>query len=156
MLDSLLDQARARLADVPREVLGQWHTPKKILGVARAERIIRVGDAWHVGALLIDDTAVYSVGEIIRAQDPGRRGYTAESQRERAAVRAAALLGGIDEGTVVHLGWERLDLAALTAGREAGPLSMAGDVPMIRWSAAGSPIPLEGYLAERVDLLLGQ
>lgn len=154
-LAALFAQARSRLADAPRERLGAWRTPRKILGMGAEPRIEMVGEAWHVGALLITDDAVAAVGEIIRAQDPGRRGYTAESARERARVRAAALRGKIPAGAVVHVGWEPVDLAVVAAGGTSGPLSVVDGTPMIRWSAAGAPTPLAGYLSERIDLLLG-
>lgn len=154
VFDPILDDARARLRGARREVLGQWRTPRKVLGIGGDPKIVEVGDAWHVGALLLTDDAVFAVGEIIRSQDPGRRGYTAESARERAAIRAAALRGRIPAGTVVHVGWRELDLPAIEGGSADPLLSVTGGVPMIRWSTAGSPTPLAGYLAERVDLLV--
>ncbi len=153
-LADLFTAARVRLAAVPRETLGEWRTPKAVFGVARAPRIVDVGSAWHVGALLIGDDEVWSVGEIVRAQDPGRRGYAAESARARAEVRAAALRGKIPEGAVVHLGYEPIDLRAVTAGESSGPLRIVDGEPMIRWSTAGGFAPLAGYLDERVGLLV--
>lgn len=153
-LARLFADARARLHEAPREVLGQWNTPRAVLGIKRAPRIVDVGRAWHVGRLLLTEDHVLAVGDVIRAQDPGRRGYTAESARERAEVRAAAVLGHIPEGTVVHVGWEALDLSAVAAGEASGPLSVVDGVPMIRWSTAGAITPLAGYLNERVELLL--
>lgn len=146
----LFDDARTRLAGAPQDALGQWSTPRAVLGMKRQPRITAVGQAWHVGVLLIDATRVFAVGDIIRAQDPGRRGYTAESARARAEVRAAAVLGKIPEGTVVHVGWQELDLSAA----ESGPLRLVDGVPMVRWSSAGGFTPLAGYLSERVDLLV--
>lgn len=151
----MLDGVRARLADAPRETLGEWRTPRKFLGLGGDPKIVPVGSAWHVGALLIGDDLVAAVGEVLRAAEPVRRGYTAESARERAAVRAAAFRGGNPAGSVVHVGWEALDLGVVAAGGASGPLSLSDGTPMIRWSAAGGLMPLEPYLRERVDLLLG-
>lgn len=153
-LEALFDAARARLQGVPKETLGVWRTPRKILGMGAEPRIEPVGEAWHVGALLIGDDYVAAVGEIIRSKDPGRRGYTAESARERAAVRAAALRGRIPEGAVVHVGWSAVDLGLLGAGESQPPISVQDGIPMIRWSAAGGETPLAGYLNERVSLLV--
>lgn len=153
-LEDLFAAARGRLAAAPRETLGEWRTPRALFGVARAARIIAVGSAWHVGSLLIGDDEVWGVGEIVRAQDPGRRGYAAESARARAEVRAAALRGKIPEGAVVHLGFVPVDVRAVSAGEASGPLSMIEGVPMIRWSAAGGLAPLARYLDERVGLLV--
>lgn len=47
----------------------------------RGRRIVRVGDAWHLGVLLLTETHALATAEVLRAADPGRRGYTAESAR---------------------------------------------------------------------------
>lgn len=150
---SLFDDVRARLEGVPREGLGRIVEPRRILGVARAPRIVPVGSAWHLGILLVGDAAIMSIGEVTRAVDPGRRGYAAESARHRAELRAAALRGGFSDGDTVHFGWTELDLDAVARGEESGPLSLDSGEPMIRWSSSGAPAPLRGYLDERVELL---
>ena len=90
--------------------------PRRILGVARAPRIVRRGAAWHLGVLLLTDDAVLATGEIVRARQEARRGYTAESQRQRAELAAAARRGGFAEGETVHLGWRMLDPDVVDAG----------------------------------------
>src|SRR5690606_39390852 len=52
-----------RSSDLPTEGLGEWASARRLLGFGRAPRIVRVGEAWHVGALLIADDAVYATGE---------------------------------------------------------------------------------------------
>ena len=150
---SIFDAARVRLADLPREGLGRMTQPRRILGLARASRIVPVGSAWHLGVLLVGDSAVMATGEITRAVDPGRRGYAAESARHRAELRAAALRGGFAEGDTVHFGWTELDLDAVGRGEASGPLSVIDGLPMVRWSASGGFAPLRGYLDERIELL---
>lgn len=150
----LLDAARARLADAPREGLGVLVEPRRILGVARAPRIVPAGTAWHLGTLLLDDEKVYAVGEVVRARQEVRKGYAAQSQRERAERAAAARRGGFAEGATVHVGWQELDLDAVERGDASGPLALVGGVPSIRWSAAGGFAPLAGYLDERIALLV--
>ncbi|GGH41771.1 glutaminase [Microbacterium album] len=151
----LFVDARRRLAGVPREALGEVAEPGRIRAVLGARpRIVRVGDAWRVGILLVDDGAVYETGEVLRAADPGRRGYAAESARQRAELRAMALRGGFAEGETVHIGWRRLDLEAVAAGRADGPLAWVGDRVTIRWTSTGGRMPLSSYLSERIDLLL--
>ncbi|GAA5212606.1 glutaminase [Microbacterium kyungheense] len=147
----LLDDARARLAEAgaPREALGELVAPRRILGLARAPRIERRGSAWHLGALLLTDDAVLATGEIVRARQEARRGYTAESQRQRSELAAAARRGGFAEGETVHLGWRVLQPDAPDA-----PLALQDGIPSIRWSAAGGLMPLDAYLAERVSLLI--
>lgn len=114
---------------------------------------MRVGEAWHLGVLLLTDTHALATAEVLRAAEPGRRGYTAESARDRAERRALALRGGFREGEIAHVGWSVIDVEAVDAGGSSGPLSMIDGVPSVRWSAAGGFVPLGGYLRERVELL---
>ena len=150
----LLAHTRLRLAGAPREALGIDAQQRRILGIARAPRIVADGSVWHLGALLVGDEEVYATGEVIRSAPEVRRGYAAESQRQRAARAAAAFRGGFPEGTTVHVGWRLLDPAALDRGEASPPLAVVDAVPSIRWSAAGAYMPLERYLDERIALLL--
>ncbi|MDY0910248.1 glutaminase [Microbacterium sp. CFBP9034] len=151
---ALLDHARERLTGVPREGLGELVEPRRMLGIARAPRIVPRGTAWHLGALLLTDDAVLATGDIVRARAEARRGFTAESQRRRAELAAAARRGGFDEGATVHIGWRMLDPDAVERGEASGPLVLNDGVVAIRWSAAGGLMPLARYLDERVTLLL--
>lgn len=153
-LDEILATARARLAAAPREALGELVEPRRVLGLARAPRIVPRGSAWHFGVLLLTDDAVLATGEIVRARQEAIRGYTAESQRRRAELAAAARRGGFPEGAVVHIRWRMLDLAGIGRDTASDPLVIREGVPLVRWSAAGGYVPLEAYLAERVELLL--
>ena len=152
-LEELFDDARARLTDVARERLGELAPGRRILGIARAPRIVPQGAAWHLGVLLIGAGAVYATGEIVRAREEAPRGFTAQSQRERAELAGAARRGGFAEGEVVHVGWRELDLAAVARGEVSGPLLLVDGVPGVRWSPAAGPAPLAGYLDERIELL---
>lgn len=156
MRNALADAgSRLREGDAPQEALGRYVEPRGRFGLGRSPRIVREASAWRLGALLLrPDGAVAGVGEVVRAAEPGRRGYTAESARRRAELRAAARRGGFAEGEVVHIGWSAIDLDAVDRGEASGPLSVAEGVPLVRWSAAGGLMPLERYLAERVELLL--
>lgn len=153
-LGSLLADARAALTGAPREPLGELITPRRVLGMARAPRVVAVGAAWHLGVLLLDDDAVYATGDIVRARQDAPRGYTAESQRARAELAAAARRGGFAEGEAVHVGWRMIDLGAVERGEASGPLALRDGIPSVRWSASGAYVPLQGYLTERVGLLL--
>ena len=140
---TIIDDARRRLADRPREAVGEW---------ARRGRIVPIDRAWRVGVLLIADDAVYGVGEVLRARTEAVRGYTATAQRERAERAAAAARGGFADGEIVHLGAERLDLSALDRGEATGPLLARDGVVQVRWSAAAAPRPLAEYLSEQIAL----
>lgn len=142
----LLAAARTALADVPKEGLGEERSSRW-----RGERIVRIGEAWHVGVLLLTDDRTLATAEVLRAADPGRRGYTAESARVRAARRQMALRGGFGEGEIVHVGWSEIDVDAVDTGGSSGPLALQGGVVSVRWSGS-SYRPLEGYLREQIDL----
>lgn len=152
-LDALLEQTRARLAPAPKEGLGELIEPRRILGIPRAPRVARRGEAWHLGALLLADDRLLATGDIVRARAEVRRGFTAESQRQRAALAAAARRGGFAEGETVHVGWQEIDLARLRRGESSGPLAVIDGEARVRWSAAGGFIPLASYLSERAELL---
>ena len=150
---SLVDDARAGLAGCPREALGELPQRSRVLGIARAPRVVRRGSAWHLGVLLLTDDAVLATGDVVRAREEVPRGYTSQAQRRRAEIAAAARRGGFAEGETVHLGWAELDVDAVAEGAASGPLALRDGVPSVRWSAAGGWIALEGYLRERVELL---
>lgn len=145
---ALFADARRELADLPRDGLAEQRRSRW-----RGERVVRVGTAWRVGVLLIDDDAVYEVRDIVRAGDPGRRGYTADSARQRAGLRLQALRGGFTEGDVVHFGWTPIDVAAVDAGGVSGPLAMRDGEPVVRWSRHSGYVSLDGYLREAIVLL---
>ncbi|MGB4137145.1 MAG: glutaminase, partial [Microbacterium sp.] len=56
---TVLDAARRALAGTPREALGVVRT-----GRWRGTRIVRAGDAWHLGVLLLTDDGVLATGEV--------------------------------------------------------------------------------------------
>lgn len=149
---TILGAARTRLEGSPRERLGEWAASRKLLGIGRAPRIVSVGEAWHLGVLLIGMDAVAATGDVLRARADAIRGFTSESQRARADIAAAARRGGFAEGETLHLGWTPIDLDAVDAGGSSGPLSVVGGIPHVRWSAGGGTRPLADYLDEQLTL----
>lgn len=153
-IERMLSAARATLVGAPQEGLGARQPTRRILGIPRAPRIVRVGSAWHLGALLLTADAVLATGEIVRAREEVRRGFPAESQRLRAETAAAARRGGFAEGEPAHIDWTLIDLASVAGGAGSGPLTLRDGVPSIRWSPTGGFQPLQRYLDERVELLI--
>ncbi|GLJ80034.1 glutaminase [Microbacterium imperiale] len=149
---ALIDDARRRLSGVRRDRLGVRHEARRLLGFGRASRILPVGDAWHVGVLLIADEEVFATGEVLRARAEAIRGYTAESQRARSERAAAAFRGGFAEGEPVHIDWTPIDVDAVDAGGASGPLSGVDGVVTVAF-AAGARMPLADYLDDRIALL---
>lgn len=151
-IEDVLAAARERLADAPRERIGELQEGRRLLGIPRAPRIVDRGRAWHLGVLLLTDDAVLATGDIVRSRAEVRRGFAAESQRRRAELAAAAHRGGVPEGETVHIGWHPLDLASLDD--RSAPLALRDGEPAVRWSAQGGYLPLARYLHERIDLLV--
>ncbi len=149
---AIIAAARQRLAAVPRERLGAEAASRKLLGLGRAPRIVPVGDAWHLGVLLIGADAVAATGDVIRARGEAIRGFTSEAQRARAEVAAAARRGGFAEGETLHLNWTPIDLDVVDAGGASGPLSVEAGIPQVRWSAGGGTRPLADYLDDQLAL----
>ncbi|MGK9219556.1 MULTISPECIES: glutaminase [unclassified Microbacterium] len=153
-LRALLADTRGRLRGIPREGLGQLREPGRLRGALGARpRIVRVGEGWHLGVLLLTGDGLLATGEILRAAEEVRRGYAAESQRRRAELRAMAFRGGFAEGETLHLGWSAIDVDAVADGGADGPLSWQDGVLSVRWSPAGFLRPLAPYLDEQIDLL---
>jgi hypothetical protein len=152
-LPALLAAARSALTGVPRERLGALIPARRVLGITRQPRISPVGDAWHLGVLLVGEEELWATGDILRAREGAPRGFTAESQRERAALAAAAFRGGFREGETVHVGQSAIDVAAVQRGVASGPLLVQDGVVTVRWSAAGNPRALGAYVDEHIALL---
>lgn len=157
----LLDAAAARLRDagVRDEALGEYVEPRAVLGIRRDPTIRPLGRVWRVGALLlgsVPETAgrVWATGRITRVTDPGRQQFVSVSAEVRRAYRAAAAKGHFAPGDTVNHGAVPVALDGSLVGAD-GVLSVVDDVPVVRWSpAAGTTVPLEDYLRDRVALLV--
>lgn len=114
---------------------------------------MRAEKAWHLGVLLLTTGAVYATGEVIRAVDGSRRGYIAEASRARAERGYEAFRGGFAVGETVHVGWTPIDPDVLRKTGVSGPVTIVDNIPYVQWSAAGAPMALARYLAERIALV---
>ena len=140
---------------MPTELIGEYRPAKRVIGITRAPRIVAVGEAWHLGALLVTADAVLATGDVARSLEPSRKGYTAISARERDELRFAAYRGGVPEGRAIHYNWTPIDFSALASGGTSGPIVAQGVELKIRWSAAGGLAPLDSYVRERIELARG-
>jgi hypothetical protein len=147
-------------ASARTETLAEYVPERRVLGLPRAPRMTAIGPVWRLGVLLLDaDGRLYATGRVVRAERPARRSVIAESVAEHRAYRAAAVKGGIPEGTTVVFDARPLLLEAdaLAAGQD--PLVLAdgpdGVIVGVRWNPAfaDATAPLEAYLAERAELL---
>ncbi|GAA2034392.1 hypothetical protein GCM10009819_18310 [Agromyces tropicus] len=149
-------------ASARTETLAEFVPGRRVLGVPRAPRMHVVGPVWRLGVLLLDaEGRLFATGRVVRAERAVRKSITAGSVAEHRAYRAAAIKGGIPEGETVDFDAEPLplDTAALAAGE--GPLRLlrgedGSRFVGVRWNPAfaDAMLPLDAYLAERVDLLV--
>lgn len=152
--EPLFAAARERLAGAPREHLGRLVVPGALRQAMGARpKVVPDGEAWRVGTLLIADGGVFEVGDVVRASEERRRGFTSEAARRRAEAEAMCVRGGFAPGTVVNVDHVEIDTAA---GGSSGPLSVRDGVVVIRWTQAGATMPLEAYLREKIAALLGE
>ena len=132
-LQPIIEQLDA--SGLPQEALGVWRRERKIFGVARPPVIDPSGHAWRVGALLIgSDGSLYATGKVTRAVVP--KDFNSDKSvagEERREIQRAAARGSFRPGESVNYEWVPLtpdEAEALVA-----------------------PLPLEQYVAERLDLL---
>ncbi len=157
----LVDDAVRALdaADARDEALGEYVEPRALLGIRRDPTIRSLGRVWRVGALLLGsspETAgqVWATGRITRVTEPGRSQFVSVSAEVRRAYRAAAQKGHFEPGDTVNHSATPIRIDDTLVDSD-GVLFVAADVPMVRWSAtAGAAVPLDGYLADRVALLV--
>lgn len=147
-------------ASARTETLAEYVPERRVLGLPRAARMAAIGPVWRLGVLLLDaEGRLYATGRVVRAERPARKSVIAETVAEHRAYRAAAVKGGIPEGATVVFDARLIELesGALAAGE--GPLVIAdgadGVVIGVRWNPAfaDATMPIDAYLAERVELL---
>lgn len=162
-------------AAVAPEALAEYVEARRVLLVSRPARMVPLGEAWRLGALLLGtDARLYALGRATRAAERGRPSYQSASREERRDIAAAALRGGYAVGAPVNYDARELPLTpAGIAGLDAadpigvdpgtasgpGPDAPASSAPVVRvrWRAGasleGAP-SLRAYLGERVSLLV--
>ncbi|KQO60358.1 hypothetical protein ASF23_14140 [Curtobacterium sp. Leaf261] len=156
----LLADARRTLesADARDEALGEYVQPKPILGIRRDATMRDLGRVWRLGVLLLGRReGLWATGAITRVTEPGRPQWQSNSAEIRRAYRAAANKGHFPSGETVNHGAVPIPLDETLAADTHGPLFIRDGVPVVRWSpTAGNDgaIPLQDYLADRVELLV--
>ncbi|WP_058730062.1 hypothetical protein [Curtobacterium oceanosedimentum] len=156
-----LDAAADRLRDaaVRDEALGEYVEPRAVLGIRREPTIRSLGRVWRVGALLLGSSpetagGVWATGRITRVTDPGRQQFVSVSAEVRRAYRAAAAKGHFTAGDTVNHGAVPIPLDDSLVDAD-GVLAVVDGEPVVRWSpTAGTTVPLDDYLRDRVALLV--
>jgi hypothetical protein len=138
------------------EVLAEYVPERRLLGLPRAARMTPVTRVWRLGVLLLAaDGRVFETGRVVRAERPSRRSVIAEAVAEQRAYRAAAVKGGIAEGSTVNFDARPIDLDVVARGEASGPLLLRDGAVLVRWNASQPDMfmPFGRYLADRVQLL---
>lgn len=149
--------AALRAGAARTETLADLEPERRVLGITRAARMVPRGRVWRLGVLLLDDAGdVLEAGRVVRAERPARRSVPAAAVAEQRALRAAAVKGGIPEGETVNFDASPIDLDELARAGASGPLVLRDGEVFVRWSPAqpDALTALDGYLADRVDLLV--
>ncbi|MGB3911218.1 MAG: hypothetical protein WBL06_12170 [Pseudolysinimonas sp.] len=108
------------------------------------------GEVWRVGALcLADDGAVFATGDVLIVTEPTHPNHRNALAVERNDRRAQLRRAGIAAGTTVVVDARPLDLDA-----PEPPLVATADGLGVFWAVGATPVPLDAYLAERVELLV--
>lgn len=139
-LQSIVEDAVGRLADVPDDALGELRLRR-----FRPPVIVPTGRAWRLGSVLLTrDGTLYRAGRTARAYEPGIASANKSNEaEERRELARAAMRGKFPEGETIHIGYEVLDP------------SLVDGVWRIAWNPRmPDTVPLEGYLDERVRLLI--
>ncbi len=163
------------------EALAEYVPPGRILLLPRAERLRPIGRVWRLGVLLLaadegavpdrrdgrsrsaagvtgplhHPPAVFATGSVTRSREPGRPTYQAASAERRRQLGVAAFRGRFPAGTTVDYDARPIALdASLVAA--SGPLTVRDGAAWVRWadSDPGALAPFDGYLADRVALLI--
>lgn len=175
---------RLRVAGIATEALARFVPARRVMGFTRASRLIPLGRVWRLGVFLLAadahgaaehfgasehsgasanaaagaSPALYATGTTTRAVDPLRRGFQSLSAEVRRDYRDAAFRGPFRRGETVNFDARVLRLDADELRDSAGPLLLVGTTPLVRWATTidVAPRPFEGYLAERLKLLINR
>jgi len=162
--------------NAPSEALALLHKGRGIGILRTAPYMVRVGQAWRLGVLLLESDGensgrLYATGEVTRAVEPKlavtNRSPAADRRRE---FRRAAVRGKFADGETINHGFTplALDAAGLTGSLAAetattglgalSPLSLRDDTVLVAWGSNAATgfaglMPLGRYLAERAVIL---
>jgi hypothetical protein len=149
---------RLRAAGVHDESLALLKHSRGVLGLGASDSLVPAGRAWRLGVLLLGrDGSLYATGEVTRAVQPGRAAVNRSAAGEqRRAIRAMAARGNFPRGEVVNYGWEPIGLDAASLGSGTQRVSMENGTLVVRFGDGElGRAPLDGYLNDRVGILLG-
>jgi hypothetical protein len=141
----------------PRQQLGRYIAPSRVLGFPRRGRMVKIGEVWHLGVFLVgSDGTLFSAGDTVRSEGSVIVSHNSAYRAERGEYAHAAFRAGFLPGAVVHFGATpiRLDVESLVTS--SGPLFARGRNAFVRWRrgvADEQAVVFDEYMVERMSLL---
>lgn len=145
-------------ANPPLEQLAEYSAPRRVLGLPRRGRFVKLGEVWHLGVFLVGrDATLFSAGDTVRAEVVELTSHNSAYKAERRDYADAAFRAGYTPGTVVNFGASPIRLDADSLATATGPLFVRGPDTYVRWRrgvADDQAVSFNEYMVERLGLLL--
>lgn len=142
----------------PREQLGEYTAPSRVLGFPRRARMAKSDEVWHLGVFLVgSDGTLLRAGDTVRSEAAVLTTHNSAYRAERSELADAAFRAGYKPGTVVNFGASRIGLDLESLATSNGPLFAQGRNTLVRWRRGvgdDQAVLLKEYLVERLGLLL--
>lgn len=146
------------MLEAPREHLGQYIAPSRVLGLPRRARMVKIDEVWHLGVLLVGSNGtLYRAGDTVRSEAAVLTTHNSAYRAERSELADAAFRAGYKPGTVVNFGASRIGLDGESLANSNGPLFAQGRKTLVRWRRGigdDQAVLFKEYLVERLGLLL--
>ncbi len=162
-----LTQARAVLewvheqlmsANPAREQLGEYIAPRRVLGLPRRGRFVKLDEVWHLGVFLVGrDGTLFCAGDTVRAEVVELTSHNSAYKAERREFADAAFRARYKPGTVVNFGASRIGMDVESLATSTGPLFTRGRNVFVRWRRGvddDQAVLFNEYMVERLGLLL--
>jgi hypothetical protein len=142
----------------PRQQLGRYIAPGRVLGIPRRGRMVKIGEVWHLGVFLVgSDRTLFCAGDTVRSEGSVIISHNSAYRAERGEYAYAAFRAGYGPGTVVHFGATPIGLDAESLVTSNGPLFVRGCHTFVRWRRSvgdDQAVLLKDYMVERMGLLM--
>ncbi len=120
----------------------------------RGDTFVEIERVWRLGVLLLGRSGtLYATRTTFRIDELTFDNHQSNLAATRRQQRAAALRAGFAPGETVNVDAKPIVLDAALAGSD-GPVILKTGGLQVRWSPSSDVlVPIEAYLAERVELL---
>lgn len=144
--------------NAPREYLGKYIAPSRVLGFPRRGRMVKIDEVWRLGVFLVgSDGALYSAGDTVRSEGSAITSHNSAYRAERGEYAHAAFRAGYVPGTIVNFGASPISLEAGSLATSTSPLFVRGRHTLVRWRRGvgdDQAVLFNEYMSERISLLV--